>query len=112
MKTILSIILFPIIAYAAGASVAGFFFLIIAPNINNTYWDITVEPYFFGIHNTLFFILIAVPLWTVIYYLHIFYMKFDWNNDLVYLFLKTIIKKTSSNIERIKDKLRRYLDSD
>ena len=41
-----------------------------------------------------------------------FNMKFDWNNDLVYLFLKTIIKKTSSNIERIKDKLRRYLNSD
>ena len=109
MKTILSLILFPIIFYAAIFTVMGFLSLIIAPNVNSAYWGMTVEPYFFGIHNTLFFFLIAVPVWTVIYFLYKFYKKFDWNDDLVYLYLKTITNKTSSNIDRTKDKLRQDL---
>ena len=111
MKTILSLILLPIIFYAAIFTAMGFLSLIIAPNVNSAYWGMTIEPYFFGIHNTLFFLLIAVPVWTAIYFLYKFYKKFDWNNDLVYLYLKTITKKTSSNIDRTKDKLRQDLDS-
>ena len=61
MKTILSLILFPIIVYAVPFTAMGFFSLIIVPNVNSAYWDMTIDPYFFGIHNTLFFLLIAVP---------------------------------------------------
>ena len=110
MKTILSLILFPIIFYAATLTALGFFSLM-PPNVISAYWDLTLEPYFFWIHNTLFFLLIAVPGWTVIYFLYKFYKKFDWNNDLVYLYLKTITKKTSSNIDRTKDKLKQDLES-
>ena len=92
MKTILFLIRIGSICFIGFWTIAGFFALVIATNVNSAYWGMTVEPYFFGIHNTLFFFLIAVPGWTVIYFLYKFYKKFDWNDDLIYLYFKTITK--------------------
>tara|TARA_B110000261_G_C13004617_1_gene325638 strand:- start:105 stop:386 length:282 start_codon:yes stop_codon:yes gene_type:complete len=85
--------------------------MVIVTNTNSAYWDMPNEPIFFGINNTLFFLILAIPAWTAIYYLNVFYKKFDWNDDLIYLTLKTITKNTSSNISKTKEQLREGLES-
>ena len=110
MKTILFLIRISSICFIGFWTIAGFFALVIATNVNSAYWDMPNEPIFFGINNTLFFLMLAIPSWTGIYFLNKFYKKFDWNEDLIYLTLKTITKKTSSNINKTKDQLRQGLD--
>ena len=110
MKTILFLILIGSICFIGFWTIAGFFALVIATNVNSAYWDMPNEPIFFGINNTLFFLMLAIPAWTGIYFLNKFYKKFDWNEDLIYLTLKTFTKKTSSNINKTKDQLRQGLD--
>lgn len=112
MKTILFLIGISSIFIIGFWTIVGFFGLVIAPNVNSAYWGMPNEPIFFGINNALFFLMLAIPAWTGIYFLNKFYKKFDWNEDLIYLTLKTITKKTSLNINKTKDELRKGLAED
>ena len=100
-------------------TLAGFFVLVIVPNVNQAFMDIPVRDHFFGIDNTLFFFLISIPYWVVIALTVNFYKKFEWENDLGYLTLKVLLKNLKSNIKdseskinTTKDRLRKELEDD
>ena len=57
MKTILFLIRIGSICFIGFWTIAGFFALVIATNVNSAYWDMPNEPIFFGINNTLFFLI-------------------------------------------------------
>ena len=113
MKSLLFLVLAPMIPVSVVWTLAGFFFMVIVPNVNSAFLDIPVRHHFFGIPNELVFFLLFVPLWTVIYWLHKFYKKFDWDNDFGYLVLmvgvkkiKSDIKQSQSSINQAKEKLK------
>jgi hypothetical protein len=112
MKTILFLIRISSFCFIGFWTIAGFISLAFSPCINCAYWDIPNEPIFFWDKQyfNLIFLILVIPAWTGIYHLNKFYKKFDWNEDLIYLTLKTITKKTSSNINKTKDQLRQGLD--
>ena len=110
MKTFLFLTGICCLCFISFWTVVGFISLVIVPLANSAYYEMPNEPIFFGIDNTFLFFLLAIPAWTLLYFLNKFYKNFDWNDDLIYLTLKTMTRQTSSSVKKAKDQLRKNLD--
>tara|TARA_B100000427_G_scaffold31866_1_gene23314 strand:+ start:438 stop:713 length:276 start_codon:yes stop_codon:yes gene_type:complete len=64
----------------------------------------------FSLHNEIWRIWIAFFLLSVLFTIIFFRLK--WENDYIYLFVKTRIKRTSKSISSSKDKMREELKDD
>ena len=113
MKILLFLIFLITIPLLIFFIIGGIFGLIIIPNFNSFYYDEPARPIFFDIDNTVFFLIVYVPVSILIFYLvfplYRLYKKLDWNNDLVYLIIKTSTKRMSSNISKTKKEMKKKL---
>ena len=57
-------------------------------------------------------LLISLACGVITFFLYKFYKKMKWDNDFIYLFIRTRLKRGSQKIESAKNKMRRELDDD
>ena len=59
-----------------------------------------------------FVLLISLACGVITFFLYKFYKKMKWDNDFIYLFIRTRLKRGSQKMKSAKNKMRRELDDE
>ena len=83
-------------------------------SLNNLYNQIPCNSYSYRCQIRIEWgvLLISLANGVITFFAYKFYKKMKWDNDFIYLFIRTRLKRGSQKIESAKNKMRRELDDD